>query len=127
MKDAIKRIMALLLVAMLLAACLAGCGTGPVTGNKNAVFKMEASWQINFTNNYYCGVSAEPITAFVVDSLYDRLDTVDDIVPILADGMPAHNEDGTTTVKIKANANWHNGDPVTAQDVVAFYIHSSLL
>ena len=122
MKKAIKRTIALLLVAMLLVACLAGCGENSVISDGSTVFKMESSWQINFTNNYYCGVSAEPIDAFVVDGLYDRLDTVDNIVPILADGMPEHKEDGTTIVKIKANANWHNGDPVTAQDIVAFYM-----
>lgn len=121
MKIGAKRALGLLLAATLLLACLAGCVTVP-SSNESAVFKMEASWQINFTNNYYCGVSVEPISGFVVEGLYNRLDTVDYIVPILADGMPVHNEDGTTTVKIKANANWHNGDPVTAQDIIAFYM-----
>ncbi len=121
----IRRMATALAVVLGLTVISGGCGGDgkePVGSTGGAAFKMASEWQINFTNNYYCGVSVMPITSFVVEGLYNRLDTVDYIVPILADGMPVHNEDGSTTVRIKEEARWHNGDPVTAQDVVAFYM-----
>ena len=127
MRKIFKLLAAAIASVTVAATLLSGCAPAQLSNN-SAVFKMKADWQIDFTNNYYCGVPVNPVTFYVVEGLYNRLDTVDYIVPILADGMPVHNDDGTTTVKIKENANWHNGDPVTAKDVVAFYMmqHTSV-
>lgn len=54
----------------------------------------------------------------VMEGLY-RLDKDGNPVPGMADGEPEISEDGLTyTFKIKDNAEWSNGDPVTAQDFV---------
>ncbi|WP_366249290.1 peptide ABC transporter substrate-binding protein [Terribacillus aidingensis] len=54
----------------------------------------------------------------VMEGLY-RLDENGKPVPGMADGEPEISEDGLTyTFKIKENAEWSNGDPVTAQDFV---------
>lgn len=54
----------------------------------------------------------------VMEGLY-RLDQDGKPVPGMADGEPEISEDGLTyTFKIKDNAEWSNGDPVTAEDFV---------
>lgn len=54
----------------------------------------------------------------VMEGLY-RLDENGKPVPGMADGEPEISEDGLTyTFKIKDNAEWSNGEPVTAQDFV---------
>jgi len=54
----------------------------------------------------------------VMEGLY-RLDENGKPVEGMADGEPQVSEDGLTwTFKIKEDANWSNGDPVTAQDFV---------
>ncbi|MFP7254594.1 peptide ABC transporter substrate-binding protein [Terribacillus goriensis] len=54
----------------------------------------------------------------VMEGLY-RLDENGKPVPGMADGEPEISEDGLTyTFKIKEDAEWSNGDPVTAQDFV---------
>ncbi|PAF21452.1 peptide ABC transporter substrate-binding protein [Terribacillus saccharophilus] len=54
----------------------------------------------------------------VMEGLY-RLGEDGKPVPGMADGEPEISEDGLTyTFKIKDNAEWSNGDPVTAQDFV---------
>lgn len=52
------------------------------------------------------------------EGLY-RIDENQEPVPGMADGEPEANEEGTEyTIKIKEDAKWSNGDPVTANDFV---------
>ncbi|MFC5972305.1 ABC transporter substrate-binding protein [Halomarina salina] len=57
----------------------------------------------------------------VIDRIVEGLYTYDEttgVVPLLADGEPEVNDDGTEyTVTIKDGATFSNGDPVTAEDV----------
>ncbi|MFD1514583.1 ABC transporter substrate-binding protein [Halomarina rubra] len=57
----------------------------------------------------------------VIDRIVEGLYTYDEttgVVPLLADGEPQANDDGTEyTVTIKDGATFSNGDPVTAEDV----------
>lgn len=111
-----------LIVTCSMAMCIVGCtsqGEVPV-GEK--VFRYVSSWDANLRNHYYSGTTAMPLSMFSIEGLYNRLDTVDVITPQLAEGMPIYSDDGlTTTIKIKENAKWHNGDDFVAMDVVAFY------
>lgn len=60
----------------------------------------------------------QSIIKLVFSGLY-RYNSDGDVVPDLADSYPTISEDGHTyTVKIKQNAKWHNGNPVTVDDVV---------
>lgn len=53
-----------------------------------------------------------------MDGLY-RLDKNSEITPAIAKDMPEISEDGLTwTVKLREDAKWSNGDPVTAHDFV---------
>lgn len=54
----------------------------------------------------------------VMEGLY-RINPDQEIVPGMADGDPDVSEDGTVyTFKIREDAKWSNGDPVTAHDFV---------
>ena len=100
-------------------------GCSPAGGGgavQDKTFSYVASWDANLKNHFYSGTTAQPLSNFAVEGLYNRLDTVDKVVPMLADGMPQHSEDKLTTIiKIKQNAKWQNGDDFVAMDVVGFY------
>lgn len=58
------------------------------------------------------------IVKLVFAGLY-KLDAKGNVVPDMAEGMPTVSENGQEyTVKIKLNAQWHDGTPVTADDIV---------
>jgi peptide/nickel transport system substrate-binding protein len=65
--------------------------------------------------------SADPdlsLTNLVFSGLY-KYDSNGQLVPDLADGMPQISADQKQyTINLKRNATWHNGQPVTADDVV---------
>ena len=53
-----------------------------------------------------------------LEGLY-RLGEGDKVVPGIAEGDPTVSEDGKTfTIKLRQDAKWSNGDPVTAHDFV---------
>jgi peptide/nickel transport system substrate-binding protein len=55
---------------------------------------------------------------FLFPNLY-QADKNLNVIPDLADGMPSVSSDGTVwTVKLKTNAKWTDGTPITADDVV---------
>jgi oligopeptide transport system substrate-binding protein len=68
-------------------------------------------------------VMAEDVLGFTMlnatnEGLY-RLDADQKVVPGVADGMPTYNDDKTVlTIKLRQDAKWSNGDPVTAHDFV---------
>lgn len=58
------------------------------------------------------------LTNLVFSGLY-KYDKNGQIVPDLADGLPTVSEDQKQyTVNLRRNAKWHNGKPVTADDVI---------
>lgn len=58
------------------------------------------------------------IAKLVFSGLY-KLNSAGEIVPDMAESMPTISDDQQEyTVKIKSNAKWHNGKPLTADDVV---------
>src|SRR5207237_9280756 len=59
------------------------------------------------------------IMSFLLPNLYS-LDKNLNVVPDLADGLPSVSSDATVwTVKLKKNAQWSDGAPITADDVIA--------
>jgi peptide/nickel transport system substrate-binding protein len=58
------------------------------------------------------------IIRLVFSGLY-KLDNTGSVVPDLAESFPTISEDGLEyTVKMKPNGQWHNGNPVNADDVM---------
>lgn len=60
----------------------------------------------------------QSIIKLVFAGLY-KLDSTGAVVPDIAEGFPEVSENGEEyTVKMKTNAKWHDGTPVTADDVI---------
>lgn len=60
----------------------------------------------------------QSLVKLVFSGLY-KFDADGNVIPDLAESFPAISDDGQEyTVKIKPNGRWHNGNPVTADDVV---------
>lgn len=144
------RMIALLCCCAMLVAVLAGCTPNngqEQLNNQDKSFATIAGWNATGLINHYnssTGCSAFPI--FVVEGLYSYVRTTDEVYCQLAEAMPVHtkepldayketmgddmyayfadqgiNEVGVSTVKIRDNAKWSNGDPVTTKDIWAYY------
>ncbi|WP_084195269.1 ABC transporter substrate-binding protein [Streptosporangium amethystogenes] len=109
------------------ALALAACGgtDAPKTGGGGEAKKIETlTFGITSISDYLNPLSTTSsrvhwITDPVVESLY-TYDASLKSVPLLADGEPEISADGLTwTIKIKEGVTFHNGDPLTADDVVA--------
>ncbi len=100
----------------------AGCTDKYGTGNEEKVFRYVATWEkAGIVNHYYGGSNVGPLGVFSTEGLYIRIDTSDEVVPMLADGPMEHIDKETSRVKIKQNAKWQNGEDFVAMDVVAYY------
>jgi peptide/nickel transport system substrate-binding protein len=75
--------------------------------------------------------SGSEVTRWISEPVVETLWAYDDnlnSVPLLADGDPIISADQLTwTIKLKQGITWHNGDPLTADDVVATLEHISAL
>ena len=91
--------------------------------NPDKVFRIISNWEKSGIGCHYnAGTSIGPLEYFTVEGLYQYVRSTDEIVPILAESMPEHSADGlTTTIKIRQNAKWQNGEDFVAKDVWAFY------
>jgi peptide/nickel transport system substrate-binding protein len=108
-----------------IAVLVAACGTSQNnTGGGQATNGGTFTWALDADAS-----SMNPLVAgdlpsvralkFLFPNLYNA-DKNLNIVPGLADGMPNVSSDGTVwTVKIKKNAKWSDGTPITADDVIA--------
>lgn len=122
-----------LVLSMFLAACSGGgdkdTGKGKTEGNKNAGKEEQLAdkQELNVLESAEIptmdSVMAEDVMGFTMlnatnEGLY-RLDADQKVVPGVADGMPTYNDDKTVlTIKLRKDAKWSNGDPVTAHDFV---------
>ena len=117
-----SKIRIIILFLLVISLSLFGCDNNEDSDEAEYVFRYISSWDANLKNHFYSGTIAMPLQNFAIEGLYHRLDTVDEITLQLAASMPMHSEDRlTTTISIKENAKWQNGDDFTAMDVVAFY------
>lgn len=107
-------------VAMLVAAC--GTSQNNTSGQaKNGgtmIWALDADAQS--LNPFVAGdVPSVRVLGFLFPALY-QADKNLNVVPDLANGMPSVSSDGTVwTVKLKQNAKWTDGTPITADDVVS--------
>ncbi|MGW0433418.1 ABC transporter substrate-binding protein [Micromonospora sp. NPDC003197] len=116
MRRALVRIGAAALVGVLLA----GCGSNPESGTRS-------------TDSIVLGVQSEPDTlnpvlGYAVDGaskIYDGLVAYDDkleLVPALAEKLPQVSPNGlTVTFTLRSGVTFHDGTPLTADDVVFTY------
>ena len=107
-------------VALLVTAC----GTSPTGGGETpkngGTFTFAIDSDATTLNPFVMSTVPEyRLSAFWLPNLYSA-DKNLNVIPDLADGMPSVSSDGTVwTVKLKKNAKWSDGSPITADDVVS--------
>jgi peptide/nickel transport system substrate-binding protein len=105
-------------IAMLVSACgTSAPSTSAVKNGGTFIWALDADAQS--LNPFVAGdVPSVRALGFLFPNLY-QADKNLNVVPDLADGMPSVSSDGTVwTVKLKTNAKWSDGTPITADDVV---------
>ncbi|GLO67924.1 MULTISPECIES: peptide ABC transporter substrate-binding protein [Oceanobacillus] len=115
----------LLVTALVLAACGgsdsegSSGGSGSTDSSDKQVFNMIETAEIP-TGDPALATDAASFIVFgqTMEGLY-VLDENDTPIPAIADGEPEISEDGKVyTFKLREDAKWSNGDPVTAHDFV---------
>lgn len=114
-----------LIVTLATAALLAACGTGSETassgtdGEAAAVVNYVAPTEIATMDSVMVtDMNSANYIGQVQDGLYWEND-MNEIQPALAEALPEVSEDGLTyTIKMREDAKWSNGDPITANDFV---------
>lgn len=142
------KILIVCLTCILALSCFTACkkqnGGGKNTDNS---FAMVATWTTSgLVNHYDSNTSCSAFDYFVVEGLYRYVRSTDEIFGQLAEGMPEHDTRSiaeykdvigvdaynyfvgegcetvpVTTVRIRQNAKWQNGEAFTAKDVWAYY------
>lgn len=88
--------------------------------NQNSVLRIFGSWtKTGIGTHYHSGPDAGPFVIFGLEGLAQYVRTTDKIVMLLAEKFE-HNGN-TTTVTIRDNAYWHDGQPVVSMDFLAYY------
>lgn len=147
-KKVMAAMLAALFVCCACACAPTDTPTGSATGkNTDNSFSMVTSWTSSgLVNHYDSNTSCSAFDYFVVEGLYAYVRSTDEVFCQLAESMPVHStekmedykdvmgEDAyeyfvqngcstvpVSTVKIRENAKWHNGEAFTAKDVWAYY------
>src|SRR5258708_7296444 len=111
--------MAVAAIAVLVSACGNTTTTGETVKNGGTlIWALDADAQS--LNPFVAGdVPSVRAYGFIFPNLYEA-DKNLNIVPALADGMPSISSDKKVwTVKLRKNAKWSDGSPITADDVVS--------
>ncbi|MHA6603308.1 peptide ABC transporter substrate-binding protein [Aerococcus urinae] len=99
------------------ALVLSGCGQGQ-SQNQNVIRRTELQEMTTLDSTRVEDVQSANYIGHMQDPLYWE-DENNEVHPALAKEMPEKSEDGLTyTVKMRDDAKWSNGDPVTAHDFV---------
>lgn len=130
-----------------LVSCAPGGGGGHQGKNTDNSFAMVTTWTSSgIVNHYNSNTYCEAFNYFVVEGLYRYVRSTDEIFCQNAESMPVHEDrdmaayktvmgedlynffvsHGETTVpvstvKIREDAKWVNGEPFTAKDVWSYY------
>jgi len=112
-------------ISFMMSIILVGCTTGQDTedassgnGNEQTVNLMETNEVASMNTLVTQDTASINAQVHVFEGLY-RIDQDNEVVPAVAKEMPEVSEDGKTyTIQLREDANWSNGDPVTADDFV---------
>lgn len=94
--------------------------TPPETGGSSGQIAMIVDGQITTLSNALSDVPTGEAAQFLYNGLY-QYDATLTPIPDLAEDLCETSEDGITWTCTLVDASFHNGDPVTAEDVVYIY------
>lgn len=115
-----KALKSLLLVTTLLSTSALNTFAN-VQAQDQKIVKISNVSEIDSLDNH---IAAATATGTMLDQIHDGLvgyNTAGEVIPALAESWEISEDGLTYTFKLVENATFHNGDPVTAQDVVASY------
>lgn len=147
MKLKFRKIALPLLTVLALTACVPSGGGGHQGKNKDNSFAMVTSWTSSgIVNHYNSNTYCDAFNYFVVEGLYRYVRSTDEIFCQNAASMPVHEEKDmadyktvmgqdlydffveqgeskvtVSTVTIREDAKWANGEAFTAKDVWSYY------
>lgn len=85
-------------------------------------FRVARAWdRTGIRNHYHGGASVGAIEWFCVEPLAQYVRSTDEVKYLLAEEF-IHNDDHTTTIKLREDAKWFTGEDFKAEDVVAFFL-----
>lgn len=147
MKIKFRKILLPLLMIATLSACATGGDGGHVGKNTDNSFAMVTTWTSSgLVNHYNSNTYCEAFNYFVVEGLYRYVRSTDEIFCQNAESMPVHEKRNmsdyidvmgqdlydffvsqgqsqvtVSTVKIRSDAKWSNGESFKAKDVWSYY------
>ena len=118
-------------LAFVISACTPGASQTPAAPSGGTESTAPSASAGVTSDNFKFAVDGEPTyfslaytdlpTSWIVGLLYNglyRIDDTLDVVPDIAAELPVQSADGLTwTVKLRDDVKWHDGTPVTADDV----------
>lgn len=115
-----KKLISFALMLGIAALVLSGCSQGGgIYDGKGQVYRSVLSQDMSTLDTV---LATDTVSFNVYNQVYEglySLDKKDQAVPAIAKGMPKKSDGGKTlTIKMRKNAKWSNGDPVTANDFV---------
>lgn len=118
-----KRLLGALLCVSMIAAMLAGCGskeksadTKSKTSDANELVMGVSSSVTNLNKHLETMKEGWLMLGAVYDELYMKTDS--EIRYYLADSVDVSEDGLTVTLKLKDNLKWHDGEAITADDVI---------
>lgn len=116
MKKKLSTLIALCLVASM---ALTGCGTGAANGSKEDVKKEVRVVSGGEPGSLHPALAQGTHESIILDHVFEGLmkrDQTGNIVPGMAEEYTISDDKLTYTFKLRKDALWSNGDPVTAHD-----------
>ncbi len=122
-------------LAFVISACTPGASSTPAASSGGTESTAPSASTGVTSDNFKFAVDGEPTyfslaytdlpTSWIVGMLYNGMYRIDDklaVVPDIAAALPEQSADGLTwTIKLRDDVKWHDGTPVTADDVKFTY------
>lgn len=117
-----KKIISILSLVTMISLLLSGCGASNQSAQEASKVKDTIVYSMNMApqgifNPLISDISIDHYVESVVYASLMTVNTEGDIEPYLANEYSVSDDQKTITYKMKANAVWHDGQPVTANDV----------
>lgn len=111
-----KVILGLIVTTLLLSAC---GKSGGLYDDSGQTYRVATSSDMNTLDTV---LATDTVSFTIYNQVFEGLYTLngkDEAIPGIAKGDPKESNNGKTlTIKLRKNAKWSNGDPVTAHDFV---------